>query len=81
MNRPKRAIRSTTRSASSIDIPCPLDRFDPELNHQKEVDLRQPQAGYRVCSTVASSHEIEESLNLAAMTLLDIIRHNVHALS
>ena len=69
-----------TQSASSVDIPRPIDRFDPELDRQKGEDLgdHRPDIEY-VCS-VASAHEIKKSLNLAAMTLLGITRHNAHAL-
>ena len=57
MNRPEQS----TQSASSVDIPRPVDRFDPELDRQKGKDLRCPQAGYRVHSSVASASEIEKS--------------------
>ena len=80
INRPERSTQSPTRSASSVNIPCPVDGFDPELNRQKREDLRLPQAGYRVPSSVASVRVIEKSLNLAAMTLLGVTRHNTHAL-
>ena len=67
--------RSTTRSASSVDIPCPVDRFDPKLDRQKGEDLRRPQAGYRVHSSVTSACEIEKSSNSAAMTFSGVTRH------
>ena len=76
MNQPKQSIRS----ASRIDIPRPVDRFDPDVNRQKGEDLRRPQARYRVCSLVTRVHEVKKSLNLAAMTLLGVTRHNAHAL-
>ena len=79
-NRPERLTRSMARSAPSIDIPRRVDRFDPKLDRQKREDLRRPQLGYRVHSSAASAREIEKSLNSAAMTLLDITRHNAHAL-
>ena len=52
-----RVIDLMTRSVSSVDIPRPVDRFDPKLSHQKGEDLRQQQAGYRVHS---SAREIEK---------------------
>ena len=52
----------------------------PELDRRKEEDLRRPQAGYRVRSSVASAREIEKGLNSAAMTLLGVSRHNAHVL-
>ena len=59
--------------------------FDPKLDREKGEDLRRPGAGYRVLSSVhsciASAHKIENNLNLAAITLLGIIRHNTQALS
>ena len=79
MNRPERLTLSTTRSASSVDIPHPVDGFDPELDCQKGEDLRRPQARYRVCSSVASACEIDNSLHSAGMTLLGVTRHNEHA--
>ena len=69
-----------TQSGSSVDNPLPDDRFDPELDCQKGEDLRRPQAGYRVCSSVASAREIVKSLNSATMTLLGVTRHNAYAL-
>ena len=80
MNHPERSTRSMTWSASNADISRPVDRFNPELDCQKGEDLRRPQAGYRVCSSVASAREIKKSLNSAAMTLLGVTRHKVHAL-
>ena len=59
MNRPRRSTRSRTQSAPSVDILHPFDRFATECDRQKGEDPRQPQAGYRVHSAVASVHEIE----------------------
>ena len=81
MNRPERSTRSRTPSASSIDVLSPIDRFDPVCDCQEGEDLRRPQAGCKVRSSVASTREIENSLYSAAMTLLGVIRHNAHALS
>ena len=79
MNRSEQSARSPTWSASSVDIPCPIDRLDPELDRQKGEDLRLPQSGYSVHSSVASTREIEKSLNLAARTVLDVTHCNAHA--
>ena len=64
INHPEQSTRSTTWSASSVDIP----RSD-ELDWQKREDLRGPQVGYRICSSVTSAHQIEKRLNSAAMIL------------
>ena len=73
MNRPERSTRSRTRSASSVDILRPVDRFDPVCDCQEGEDLRRPQARCRVHSLVASAHEIENCLYLAAMMLLGVV--------
>ena len=59
MNRPGRLTRSRTRSASSVDILHPFNRFDTECDRQKGEDPRRPQAGYRVDSAVASARKVE----------------------
>ena len=82
MNRPEQSTQSMTpRSASSLDIPHPVDGFDPKFDRRKGVDFRRSQTAYRAHSSVTSACEIKKSLNLAAMTILGVIRHNMHALS
>ena len=70
-----------TWSASSVDIPCPVDRLDPELDRQKGEELRRPQSGYSVHSSVASTREIEKHLNSATRTLLGVTHcgYSVHS--
>ena len=67
-------------SASSVNIPHPVDWFDPKLDRQKGEGLRRPLARYRVRSSIVSAREIEKSLNSAAMTLLGITRQNTYVL-
>ena len=55
MNRPVRSTQSTTWSASSINIPRPVDWFDPKLDCQKGEGLRRPLARYRVRSSIVSA--------------------------
>ena len=79
MNCPEQLTRLRTQSASSVNGPCPVDKFDPERDRQEGEDPRWPQAGYRVCSSVTSMHEIENCLYLMAMTLLGVTCHNARA--
>ncbi len=79
-NRPERLTQSRTRSASSVDILRPVDRFDPERDRQIEEDLRRSQAGCRAHSSVASAREIENCLYSATLTLVDVTRHYMHAI-
>ena len=65
--------------ASEI-FPAPLTGSVFELNRQKGEDLRQPQARYRVRSSVTSAHNTKKSLNLVAMMLLAITYHKANAL-
>ena len=72
MNRPRQSTRSRTRSASSVSILRPFDRFATECNHQEGEVPRQPQAGYRAHNALASMREIDY---LTSMTFLGVIRY------
>ena len=67
---------------SIIDIPCPIDRFNLKLDCQKEGDLRWPQAGFRVRSSVTGAREarFRRVWIRVVMTFFGIIHHDTHAL-
>ena len=52
MNRPEQSIRSTTRSASSVDIPRSVDRLNPELDRRSALDDHRPDIEFVVQSLV-----------------------------
>ena len=82
INHPERSSWLTIQSVSSIDIPCPIDRFNLKLDCQKEGDLRWPQAGFRVRSSVTGAREarFRRVWIHVVMTLFGIIHHDMYAL-
>ena len=61
MNHPERSSWLTIQSVSSIDIPCPIDRFNLKLDCQKEGDLRyRPDLEFAVQSLVHARRGLGE---------------------
>ena len=52
MNRPEQSIRSTTRSASSVDIPRSVDRLNPELDRRSALDDHRPDIEFVVVQSL-----------------------------